>query len=208
LSRLHTAEPDFPIVCVGGASADVEAYVGLLRHLRADLDVAVVIVNHLSPVDDLLLEALPGCTSMPVLLITDRMPVRPNCVYIGHQERDLHVLNGEFRLRPISKPTGWPNVITVFLESLTRNWAGKLIAVIYSGYDGDGTAALRGIKEVGGVTIARRVETAGQPDMPLTAIASGYIDYILTAEQIALEIERVALEVRAGRRAHKRQSAG
>ena len=43
---------------------------------------------------------------------------------------------------PISKPRGWPDVITVFLHSLTLNWEGKLIAVIVSGYDGDGAESL------------------------------------------------------------------
>lgn len=74
-------------------------------------------------------------------------------------QRDLHVLNGEFCLKPISKSRGWPDVITVFLRSMTENWDGKLIAVIVSGYDSDGAAALRGIKEVGGTPIAQKLTT-------------------------------------------------
>src|ERR1035437_7867481 len=96
------------------------------------------------------------------------------------------------RLRPISKPRGWPDVITVFLRSLMQYWGGKLIAVIVSGYDGDGAAALCGIKEVGGVTIAQKLDTAGQPDMPESAIASGCIDFVLSPEDIAKEIVRIA----------------
>jgi chemotaxis response regulator CheB len=83
-------------------------------------------------------------------------------------------------------------VITVFLRSLTENWDGKLIAVIVSGYDGDGAAALCGIKDVGGITIAQKPNTAGQPDMPESAIASGCIDFILSPEDIAKEIVRIA----------------
>jgi chemotaxis response regulator CheB len=83
-------------------------------------------------------------------------------------------------------------VITVFMRSLTEHWEGKLIAVIVSGFDGDGAAALRGIKEVGGTTIAQKPDTAGQPDMPESAIASGYIDFILSPEDIAKEIIRIA----------------
>jgi chemotaxis response regulator CheB len=59
------------------------------------------------------------------------------------------------------------------LRSLTGHWDGKLIAVIVSGYDGDGADALCGIEDVGGITIAQKPETAGQPDMPASAIASG-----------------------------------
>jgi chemotaxis response regulator CheB len=129
---------------------------------------------------------------MPVELITERLDLEPNHVYIIPEKRDLHILDGEFRLKPISKPWGWPDVITVFMRSLTEHWDGKLIAVIVSGFDGDGAAALCGIKEVGGVTIAQKPDTAAQPDMPESAIASGCIDFVLSPEGIAKEIVRIA----------------
>jgi chemotaxis response regulator CheB len=104
------------------------------------------------------------------------------------------VSEGEFRLKPISKPRGWPDVITVFLRSLTTFWKGQLVAVIVSGYDGDGAAALCGIKAVGGITIAQAPESAKQPDMPESAISSGCVDFVLTPEAIAVELVRIAQE--------------
>ena len=96
-------------------------------------------------------------------------------------------------VRPVaSTPRGWPDVITVFLRSLTQNWEGKLVAVIVSGYDGDGAAALCDIQQVGGITIAQKPDTAGQPDMPESAIESGCIDFVLSPEDIAIEIVRIA----------------
>jgi len=128
---------------------------------------------------------------MQVELITEKLDIQPNHVFIIPEKRDLHVLNGEFRLKPISKPRGWPDVITVFMHSMAENWDGKLIAVIVSGYDGDGADALKSIKEAGGITIAQKPETAKQPDMPESAIASGCIDFILSPEDIAREIVRI-----------------
>lgn len=182
---------NFPIVCVGGSAGGLDAYTRLLQNLPADLGVAIVIVNHLRTVATMLHEILPRYTKMPVELITEKLDVEPNHVFIIPEKRDLHVLNKEFRLKPISKPRGWPDVITVFMHSLTENWDGKLIAVIVSGYDGDGAAALCSIKEVGGITIAQKPDTASQPDMPESAIASGCIDFILSPEDIALEIKRI-----------------
>ena len=182
---------DFPVVCVGGSAGGLDAYTRLLRHLPADLGAAVVIVNHLRVVDTLLHEILPRYTKMPVELITEGLHLRPNQVFIIPAQRDLHVLHGGFRLEPISKPRGWPDVITVFLRSLTQHWRGRLIAVIVSGYDGDGAEALCGIRDAGGVTIAQRLDTAGQPDMPASAIASGCIDFILPPEEIAAQIVRI-----------------
>ena len=183
---------DFPIVCVGGSAGGLDAYTRLLKNLPADMGVAIVIVNHLRTVATMLHEILPRYTSMPVELITDKLVIRPNCVFIIPEKRDLHVLDGEFRLKPISKPRGWPDVITVFLRSLTDHWTGQLIAVIVSGYDGDGADALCGIRDVGGITIAQKLDTAVQPDMPQSAIASGCIDFILSPEDIAQEIRRIA----------------
>jgi chemotaxis response regulator CheB len=190
--KRKSGEKDFPVVCVGGSAGGLDAYTRLLRHLPADMGVAVVIVNHLRTVATLLHEILPRSTKMPVELITEKLEIRPDHVFIIPEKRDLHVLDGEFRLKPISKPRGWPDVITVFMRSLTEHWDGKLIAVIVSGFDGDGAAALCGIKEVGGITIAQKPDTAGQPDMPISAIASGYIDFILSPEDIAKEIIRIA----------------
>jgi two-component system, chemotaxis family, protein-glutamate methylesterase/glutaminase len=190
--KVKGASNNFPVVCVGGSAGGLDAYTRLLRNLPADLGVAIVIVNHLRTVGTRLHEILPRFTAMPVELITERMLIRPNHVFIIPQRRDLHVLNGEFRLKAISKPRGWPDVITVFLRSLTKHWKGKLVAVIVSGYDGDGAAALSGIKKVGGITIAQTLDTARQPDMPKSAIASGWIDFVLSPEEIAQELARIA----------------
>jgi len=192
--NLGIANKGFPVVCVGGSAGGLDAYIRLLQCLPADMGVAIVIVNHLRRVATLLHEILPRYTEMPVELITEGLVLQPNHVFIIPAQRDLHVLNGEFRLKPISKPRGWPDVITVFLHSLTQHWNGKLIAVIVSGYDGDGAAALCGIKEAGGMTIAQKLETAAAPDMPESAIATGCIDFVLSPEDIAQEIVRIAHE--------------
>lgn len=187
---------DFPIVCVGGSAGGLDAYIRLLKNLPPDMGVAIVIVNHLRQVATLLHEILPKYTEMPVQLIKEKLDILPNHVFIIPEKRDLHVLDGEFRLEPISKPWGWPNVITVFMRSLTKNWDGKLVAVIVSGYDGDGSDALADIKDAGGITIAQKPETAAVPEMPKSALASGYIDFTLSPEDIAKEIARIANKVK------------
>jgi chemotaxis response regulator CheB len=188
----ETAARNFPLVCVGGSAGGLDAYIRLLQNFPADMGVAIVIVNHITTLPTMLHEVLPRFTPMPVDLITDNLLIEPNHVFIIPSNRDLHVEAGEFQLKPISKPRGWPDVITVFLRSLTAYWDGKLIAVIVSGYDGDGAAALCGIQEIGGVTIAQKLSTASQPDMPESAIASGCIDLVLSPEAIAEEIVRIA----------------
>lgn len=189
---------NFPLVCVAGATAEIGVFTKLLEKLPGDMGVAVVVINRIKAVANLLIAELPGCTDMPVELITDGLEVQPNRLYFLQYGHDLHILDGEFRLKPVSKPTGWTDVTTVFLGSATNHWRGRLIAVILSGRDGDGAPALRGVKEAGGMTIAQKADTAREPDMPLSAIATGYVDFILSVEDIATEIARIACAAEVG----------
>jgi two-component system, chemotaxis family, protein-glutamate methylesterase/glutaminase len=126
-----------------------------------------------------------------VTLIREDLDLAPSSVYIIPAQRDLHIADGIFHPLPISKPRGWPDVITVFLRSLTAHWEGKIIAAIVSGYDGDGASALCRIKDAGGITITQKPDTAPHPDMPASAMATGCIDYVLSREDIAELIVRI-----------------
>ena len=101
---------NFPIVCVGGSAGGLDAYIRLLQNLPADMGVAIVIVNHITMMPTQLHEVLPRFTTMPVDLITENLLIEPNRVFIIPANRDLHVDEGEFHLKPISKPRGWPDV--------------------------------------------------------------------------------------------------
>jgi two-component system chemotaxis response regulator CheB len=192
ISKFSHPTKDCPIICIGGATDDCSIFTNLVRYLPPNLGVAVVIVNHVTTAVDLLHSVAPSCTEMVAELITDGVLIKTNHVYILDYGSDLHVMDGRFRLKPISKTTGWTDVITVFLSSLARNWRGLLVAIIVSALDGDGAAALRGIKEAGGITIAQTVETAGALDMPMSAVVSGCVDFVLSVEDIATEIVRIA----------------
>lgn len=193
-SGMNTFPRDFPVVCVGGSAGGLDAYVTLVEHLPADSGVAIVIVHHMAKALTLLPQILARSTKMPVDLITEGLPIQPNTVFIIPSHCDLHLLDGKFRLKPITKSKGWPDVITVFLRSLAQHWDGKLVAVIVSGLDGDGAEALINIKEAGGITIAQRPGTAEWADMPEAAIKTGYIDFVLSSEDIAQKIAQIAQE--------------
>src|ERR1700684_1673883 len=108
--KAKSVAKEFPVVCVGGSAGGLDAYTRLLRHLPADMGVAIVIVNHLRTVATLLHEILSRYTNMPLELITDVLIILPTRVFIIPAQRDMHILDGEFRLMPISKSRGWPDV--------------------------------------------------------------------------------------------------
>ena len=99
-----------------------------------------------------------------------------------------------FRLTPLVKPPGWPKNISIFLQSLADDRQKRAIAVILSGFDSDGSAALKSIKEAGGLVFAQEFQTAQQPDMPQSAVKTGCVDRLLSPTEIAAQLGRIGEE--------------
>ncbi len=184
-------EHRFPLVCLGASAGGVDAFTRLVRALRPDLGCAFVVINHLRHAPTAMPEILRPVTSMRVLLIIDGMPIERNHVYVIPSNCELTLQDEHFHLGEITKPFGWPRVLTVFLKSMAEHWPGTPVAVVLSGADGDGSDALESIKAAGGVTFVQKRETAAHPDMPQSALATGFVDFELSPEEIAQELVRI-----------------
>jgi len=65
------------------------------------------------------------------------------------------------------------------------------IAVVLSGLDEDGAAALRTFEQRSGVAIVQEPQSAVRPEMPLPAIHTGCVDYVLAPGAIAGQLEKL-----------------
>src|SRR5215203_4128068 len=73
----------FPVVGIGGSAGGLEAFSQLLSHLPADLGMAYVYVQHLSPNHESLLpEIMQRKTRMKVNKVVNNMPVEKDNVYV------------------------------------------------------------------------------------------------------------------------------
>jgi chemotaxis response regulator CheB len=109
---------------IGSSAGGVEPCIRLVREVPADAGLAIVIVNHLRRGPTMLPDILARVTSMQTHLITAGMSVERNHVYVVPPNCDLTLHDGAFHLNALSKPFGWPNRITIFLNSLAENWKG------------------------------------------------------------------------------------
>jgi chemotaxis response regulator CheB len=183
------------VVCFGASAGGFEAYCTILSLLPADTGMAYIIVHH-QPADgkSLLVEILPKMTKMPAVLVTDGETVEANHVYVVPAGKQVTMDGQTFRLTPLVKPPGWPKNISIFLQSLADDRQKRAIAVILSGFDSDGAAALKSIKEAGGLVFAQKFETARQPDMPQSAVKTGCVDRLLSPTEIAAQLARIGKE--------------
>ena len=183
------------VVCFGASAGGFEAYCTILSLLPADTGMAYIIVHH-QPADgkSLLVEILPKMTKMPVVLVTDGETVEANHVYVVPAGKQVTMDGETFRLTPLVKPPGWPKNISIFLQSLADDRQKRAIAVILSGFDSDGAAALKSIKDAGGLVFAQKFQTARQPDMPQSAVKTGCVDRLLSPTEIAAQLGRIGEE--------------
>jgi chemotaxis response regulator CheB len=157
-----------------------------------------VVISHVSRVGPTQLPwLLSRWSKMPAQLARRRLVLQPNHIYVIPPGQEMMLEDGHFHVQPKSKLRGWSNVVTLFLESLVRWRKPPGVAVILSGLDADGAAALQTFRQRGGITIVQDLRTAEREDMPRSAIQTGAADYVLPPESIADLLEEIGREYAA-----------
>ena len=181
--------PNF-IVGIGGSAGGLNAYFALLDALPSKTGMAFVIVSHMLPdATSWLAELLSSHTKMPVLVASEAMPIRANHVYVNPPNVDLLVEGYTFKV--VSPRTRRNVLIDLFFISLAKAMEERAIGIILSGSLSDGTEGCGHIKAKGGTTFAQD-ESAEVKGMPLSAQASGCVDFVLPPDKIAGKLKRLA----------------
>ncbi|MES1195972.1 MAG: CheR family methyltransferase, partial [Steroidobacter sp.] len=182
----------FPIVGIGASAGGLEAFTLLLQSLPLDTGMGFVLIQHLDPVhESALTQILARATSLPVYEVTDNLQVKANCVYVIPPNTQLTISQRVLKLHPRQSPRTPARSIDSFLEALAEDIREQAIGVILSGTATDGTLGLEAIKAEGGLTFAQN-ESAKYDSMPRSAIAAGCVDFVLSPQDIARELARIA----------------
>jgi two-component system CheB/CheR fusion protein len=186
-------EQDTTIVAIGASAGGVEALTELMTHLPADTGLAFVLVQHLDPKHHSILTELIGRkTAMAVTEVSDGVPIVPNHVYVIPPNASMTIRDHTLHLGPREESHGAHMSVDHFMRSLAEQKGNRAIGVILSGSGSDGTLGIGEIQAHGGVTFAQNEETAKYDGMPRSAVAAGYVDYILAPKGIAKELGRIA----------------
>jgi len=178
------------IVGIGGSAGALSAYKALLNALPSNTGMAFVIISHMLPTaHSLLAEVLSRHTKMTVLVASMAMPIRENYVYIIPPDADLFIKNYTFKV--ISPRSGRNKQIDVFFASLAEAMGVRAIGIVLSGYDGDGTEGCKHIQANGGKTFAQDM-SAEVDFMPLSAQASGCVDFVMALDKIPSKLKSLA----------------
>ncbi len=190
---------DLPLVVGIGASAGgISALSQFLRAVPSQCGMAFVIVTHLNPDRESHLHSvLERHTELTVKIAADGEKVAADTVYVMPEQCFLLMVDGRLQLKKVAPGTREHKPIDIFFSSLAEDQKENAAAIVLSGGDGDGTLGVKVIKEQGGVTFAQTAdgEPPLNPEMPQSAIATGFVDFAMPAAEMADKL----IEVRDGR---------
>ena len=176
------------IVAVGASAGGLAALERFFGHCPSDTGAAFVVIQHLSPDHKSMMHDLLGrYTHMPVQVVADQMAVEPNRVYLIPPGTVMRVGGGRFQLTP-KNPHQLTLPIDIFLTSLAEEQGERAIGVILSGTGSDGTRGAAAINAAGGFLLAQEPSDARFDGMPSSVIATGLVDSVLPADQLATRV--------------------
>ena len=176
--------PDFFIIGIGTSAGGVQALEEFFSNISDHPNAAFVVIQHLSPdFRSMMSEILQRKTAMQVHQVTEGMPVRAGTAYVMPPGKNVLLQDRRFVLVDRVPHLNYP--IDLFFESMAQDFAERAIGVVLTGGGSDGTEGLQRISRAGGVVLAQTPESAQFSSMPVSAIASGVVDKILSPQELA-----------------------
>lgn len=184
----HTSA-DFLVVGIGASAGGLDACRKLLGALPADTGMAFVFVQHLDPNhESMMVDLLGGCASIPVLQAENGLPIECDHLYVIPPGTSLSVRDGALYLSEPLARHGARLPFNFLLHSLADEYGPRAVCVVLSGMGSDGSVGLRAVRERGGLVIAQKPDEAAFDGMPRSAIATGGVDLILSANGIPVAL--------------------
>ena len=191
-----------PVVAIGASAGGIEAFRAFFENMPSDSGLAFVVLLHL-PVNrkSILPDILSRWTQMRVVEISEGCAVEPDVVYLPPSGIGVTFQDGRLHLHRLEENgQREPNPISMLFNSLANTLEEDAIGVVLSGTGSDGALGLKAIKERGGLTLVQGSDDHGpqHEGMPSSAIATGSVDVVISAEAMP---GRILAIQRARRRA-------
>ncbi|HEY0833194.1 MAG TPA: chemotaxis protein CheB [Azospirillum sp.] len=182
-----SSPPCVDAVVIGCSAGGLEALREILHGLPADFPVPIVVVaHHGADGDQLMAEVLERDSLLKVSTVEEKQPATPGHVHLAPGAYHLLVeSDGTFSLTVDPKVCNCRPAIDVLFETAADAYGERLIGVLLTGANHDGSHGLLAIRRVGGRTVVQDPATAAAATMPQAAIDAGAAGHVLPLRGIA-----------------------
>lgn len=173
------------IVGIGASAGGLEALQEFFAKVPANLGVAYVVVQHLSPdFKSMMDELLSKNTTMPTHQALEGEELQANCVYLIPAGKLMRLAERKIFLSDLPPDNRINLPINEFFRTLAEDAQNHAIGIVLSGTGSDGGRGVQALKEMGAMVIAQDPEEAKFDGMPMNAINTGSVDFVLKVADI------------------------
>ncbi len=191
-----TKSHKYKAIVIGASTGGLRALKAILSVLPSDFTLTVIIVMHRHKDADGYLElSLDNECKMYVKQADEKEEIKEGMVYVAPPNYHLLIEDDGTFSMSVEGGVNYarPSVDVVF-ESAAEVFGKRLIGVILTGTNKDGSLGLKKIKDAGGLAIVQTPETSEAEEMPRAAILSADPDYVLPLDEIGLLLRKLERE--------------
>ena len=181
------------IVVIGTSTGGPRALTELIPALPADIQAAILVVQHMPPMfTKSLAERLNQISKIEVmeahegsLIIRGQALIAPG---------DYHMIVGEkgkVHLTQDPPVLGVRPAVDMTMKSVAMTYRDMTLGVVLTGMGSDGTEGAASIKKAGGKILAQDEATSAIYGMPMSVFKAGHADNVLPLNKMAGEITRI-----------------
>ena len=176
----------YEAIVIGVSSGGMKALKLLFSLLPKGFKTPIIIVQHMSAhSDNEWIQLLNDTYAVDIKEADEKEKIENGKIYFAPSNYHLLIEKDITFSLTIDERVNYARPsIDVLFESAADAYKNKLIGVILTGSNNDGTVGLKRIKEYGGLTIVQDPETAESAYMPTSAIEAVKPDYILSLQEI------------------------
>ncbi len=191
------------LIVLGSSTGGPDALARLLPRLPADLQVPLVIVQHMPPVfTTMLASRLDALCSLPVTESESGTVLRPGTVHLAAGGFHLEVHRERGLLRAVHTEAPKENscrpAVDVTFRTAAAATSGRVLAVVLTGMGQDGLLGSRAVVGAGGSVVVQDEATSVVWGMPGYVARDGIAAEVLPLEELALPMRRAGARQVAG----------
>ncbi|WP_286788869.1 MULTISPECIES: chemotaxis protein CheB [unclassified Pseudomonas] len=176
------------LIVIGTSAGGFNGLHWLLAKLPPDLKASVLVVVHMSPNEQALLDILSQHTQLPIRYAKELDPLVQGEILLARPDRHMRVENRKIRIVYGPRENFERPSIDPLFRSAAIEFRENVIAVTLPGDMEDGVLGMEAIKCHGGITLAQDPLEAVSPFMVNNRLDHNYVDYWLPINQLAAKL--------------------
>lgn len=187
----------YEAIVIGVSSGGMAALKYIFSALPAGFSLAIIVVQHVSArSDNQWITLLNDISSLNIKEADEKENIEPGNVYIAPSNYHLLIEKDKSFSLTIDERVNFARPsIDVLFETAAEAYRNKLIGIILTGSNNDGSRGIKRIKEYGGLAIIQDPETAESSYMPSSAMTTIQPDHILPLENIVALLTKIDKQI-------------